>query len=92
MARAPSVPREVGIVISELTNSSRLKWKPSAFGEADGYYVLIRETSSAMWEKKIYTRDRSIEIPYSKDNYFFAVQAVSKEGEESLGVFPAPIR
>lgn len=92
LAKAPSVPREVGIVLSELTNSSRLTWIPPAFGEADGYYVLIRETSSAMWEKKIYTRDRSIEIPYSKDNYFFAVQAVSKEGEESLAVFPAPIR
>ncbi|EPR68700.1 Leucine aminopeptidase-related protein [Cyclobacterium qasimii M12-11B] len=92
LVRAPSVPREVGIVISELTNNTQLTWMPPAFGSAVGYYVLMRETSSSMWEKKIYTRDTAIEIPYSKDNYFFAVQAVSEGGEESLAVFPVPIR
>tara|TARA_R110001592_G_scaffold362545_1_gene676933 strand:+ start:212444 stop:213697 length:1254 start_codon:yes stop_codon:yes gene_type:complete len=92
LARAPSVPREVGILISELTNNSQLTWVAPAFGEAEGYYVLMRETSSSMWEKKIYTKDTTIEIPYSKDNYFFAVQAVSNEGEESMPVFPIPIR
>jgi hypothetical protein len=45
-----------------------------------------------MWEKKIYTEETSIDLPYSKDNYFFAVQAVNESGEESLAVFPVPVR
>jgi hypothetical protein len=31
-----------------------------------------------------------MELPYSKDNYFFAVQSVSEDGNESLPVVPAP--
>jgi len=92
LAKAPSAPREVGIVISELTNHTQLTWIAPKWGEAKGYYVLIRETNASMWEKKIYTKDTAIEIPYSKDNYFFAVQAVGEGGEESLAVFPVPLR
>jgi hypothetical protein len=92
LAKAPSVPLEVGIDISKLTNSSKLVWKAPANGKVEGYYVLIRETSMPMWEKKIYTKETSIDLPYSKDNYFFAVQAVNETGEESLSVFPVPVR
>jgi hypothetical protein len=92
LAKAPLVPLEVGIDISKLSNSSKLVWKASANGKVEGYYVLIRETSAPMWEKKIYTKGTSIDLPYSKDNYFFAVKAVNESGEESLAVFPVPVR
>jgi len=39
-----------------------------------------------------YTTATNIELPYSKDNYFFAVQAVSGAGNESLPVVPLPGR
>src|SRR5690606_15214520 len=39
------------------------------------YYVLIRETSGPVWQKKIRVEGTSATLPYSKDNYFFAVQA-----------------
>ncbi len=29
-------------------------------------------------------------LPYSKDNYYFAVQSVSEDGNESLPVLPVP--
>jgi len=50
--------------------------------------VLMRETTSAVWQRKIFTTQTSISLPYSKDNYFFAVQSVSEDGNESLPVVP----
>lgn len=92
LAGAPSVPQNVGIRISELTNSTQLVWEEPKNGQVAGYYVLLRETSFSMWEKKFYTKETAIDLPYSKDNYFFAVQAVGKGGQESLAVFPKPVR
>ncbi|WP_439482771.1 M20/M25/M40 family metallo-hydrolase [Cyclobacterium plantarum] len=92
LATAPSVPEAVGVDISGLSNSSLLRWQAPEHGIARGYYILMRETSSAMWERKFYTEDLEMELPYSKDNYFFAVQAVGEQGAESLAVFPRPVR
>lgn len=90
LAQAPSQPTQVQISVRGLSNSSTLLWEKPSFGEAKGYYVLMRETSSPMWEKKFYTTEMTLTLPYSKDNYFFAVQAVSENGSESLPVFPTP--
>lgn len=89
LAKAPSMPMEVKIDVKELTNTSYLYWKAPATGKVKGYYILIRETTSATWQKKIFTTSSSIRLPYSKDNYFFAVQSVSNDGNESLPVIPA---
>ena len=91
LASAPSEPQSVGIDVRRLSNTSTLKWEAPANGKAKGYYVLMRETDSSMWEKKFYTEDTSLTIPYSKDNYFFAVQSVGEKGHESMAVFPQPI-
>jgi len=45
-----------------------------------------------LWQKKIFTTETSAKLPYSKDNYFFAVQSVSENGNESLPVLPSPAR
>jgi hypothetical protein len=89
LAKAPSVPQEVKVDVKNLTNSTYLYWKESKAGKPKGYYVLMRETTSPVWQKKFYTTDTSLRVPYSKDNYFFAVQAVSEAGNESLPVVPA---
>jgi hypothetical protein len=91
LAHAPSMPQEVKIDVRGLTNSSTLSWKAPLHGKAKGYYVLMRETASSMWEKKFYTEETSLKLPYSKDNYFFAVQAVGEMGAESLPAFPTPL-
>jgi hypothetical protein len=90
LANSAGMPQEVRIDVRGLTNKSSLNWKAPTQGKVKGYYVLMRETSSPMWEKKFFTTEPTLTLPYSKDNYFFAVQSVSETGEESLAVFPSP--
>ena len=91
LADAPGMPQDVRIDVRGLSNSTSLIWKAPLYGKTKGYYVLMRETSSSMWEKKFYTEETSLKLPYSKDNYFFAVQTVSEQGLESLPVIPSPL-
>jgi Zn-dependent M28 family amino/carboxypeptidase len=88
LAKAPSIPQEVRIDVRNLTNTSTINWKAPKNGKVKGYYVLIRETTSPVWQKKIFTTEATITLPYSKDNYFFAVQSVNESGNESLAVIP----
>lgn len=88
LAKAPAMPEEVKIDVKKLGNTSYLYWKAPKTGLVKGYYVLMRETTSAYWQKKFFTSDTEIILPYSKDNYFFAVQSVNETGNESLPVVP----
>ncbi len=88
LAKAPSMPQEVKIDVKRLTNYSYLSWQAPKTGKLKGYYILIRETTSAFWQKKIFTTALEYQLPYSKDNYFFAVQSVNESGNESLPVVP----
>lgn len=92
LAKSPTVPQEVNILMAGLGNATSLTWKAPATGKLRGYYVLIRETTSATWQKKFFTTNTDIKLPYSKDNYFFAVQSVSEEGNEGLPVVPGVMR
>jgi len=92
LAKAPAPPKEVSMEVN-LGNITNLWWEePTTGPKAKGYNVLMRETYQPFWEKKIYVEDTKIEIPYSKDNYFFAVQPVGEEGHLSQIVIPAPKR
>ncbi|WP_057938188.1 M28 family metallopeptidase [Algoriphagus resistens] len=91
LANSADQPQEVRIDVRGLSNKSILLWSAPKTGKVKGYYVLMRETSSAMWERKFWTTETTLTLPYSKDNYFFAVQSVSESGAESLPVFPAPL-
>lgn len=89
LAKAPSVPQDVRILdVQKLTNYTSIGWKAPKSGKVKGYYVLIRETTSPVWQKKIFTTQTEYNLPYSKDNYFFGVQSVSESGNESLPVIP----
>ncbi len=92
LALSPFSPTDVGIEIKELTNFSDLVWKASELKVPFGYNILIRETASSHWEKTIFTKDTKIKIPFSKDNYFFGVQAVDELGHCSLPIFPIPVK
>jgi hypothetical protein len=89
LAKASSAPQMVLVDVKNLTNSTTLSWKAPKNGKAKGYFILMRETTSPVWQKKIYTAQTTLTVPYSKDNYFFAVQSVSEGGNESLPVVPA---
>jgi hypothetical protein len=88
LAKAPAVPDSVKLDVKKLSNSSYIFWNKPKAGTVKGYYILIRETTSAFWQKKIFTTATSVTLPYSKDNYFFAVQSVNESGNESLPVVP----
>ena len=86
LAKSPSPPQEVKIDVWGLSNSTSLNWKTPKTGKVKGYYVLMRETTSPVWQKKFFTAQTELRLPYSKDNYFFAVQSVTEEGNEGLPV------
>lgn len=88
LAKSPGMPQEVKIEVRKLTNYTILNWKAPQYGKPKGYYVLMRESNWPFWQKKFYTTQTDMQLPYSKDNYFFAVQAVGEEGNESLPVVP----
>ena len=88
LAKAPSQPEAVKIEIKNLSNTTSLSWQRPKTGSIKGYYILIRETPGPVWEKKIFTTATQVTLPYSKDNYFFAVQSVNESGNESLPVVP----
>jgi Zn-dependent M28 family amino/carboxypeptidase len=92
LAKSPSMPQEVKVETRRLTNYTNLTWKTPVSGKVKGYYVLMRETTSPVWEKKMFTTDTKMDLSFSKDNYFFAVQSVSEGGNESLPVIPTPGR
>jgi hypothetical protein len=89
LSKAPPMPEDVKIDVKKLGNNSYLYWNAPKTGTPKGYYLLMRESTSAFWQKKIFTAGTSITVPFSKDNYFFAVQSVNADGNESLPVVPA---
>ena len=88
LAKAPSSPQEVKVDVKNLSNSTFLFWKAPISGSNKGYYVLMRETSSPVWQRKFYTTATEMRLPYSKDNYLFAVQSAGTEDNESLPIVP----
>ena len=88
LAKSPQRPENVKMDVKDLTNSTTLSWEKPLSGKVKGYTVLVRETASSVWTEKIFTTSTSITIPYSKDNYLFAVRSVSENGNESLPAIP----
>jgi hypothetical protein len=92
LAKAPPVPEEVKVQTRKLENFTSLFWKAPLHGKVTGYYILMRETTSAVWQKKFFTTGLEMKLPYSKDNYFFGLQSISEAGNESLPVIPEVAR
>jgi Peptidase family M28 len=88
LAKAPPAPLDVKIDVKKLGNTSFIYWKAPATGDTKGYYVMMRETTASVWQKKFFTNAAEMVLPYSKDNYFFAVQSVNAAGNESQPVVP----
>lgn len=93
LALAPAEPVNCGIIVTGLTNKTTISWETSAKGvKPAGYFILMRETFQPLWEKKIFVTGNEVTLPYSKDNYFFAIQSVDAAGHESIAVFPGQAR
>ena len=92
LAWSAQEPENVVVLTSGLTNKTALKWEAPKGKTPAGYYILMRETTSPFWEKKIFVKETSASIAYSKDNYYFGVQSVDENGHESLVITPRPGR
>jgi len=92
LAWAPSAPNSVKIG-GAVKASTTLSWNASDHPELAGYKVYWRETTSPQWQ---YSRFVGKVNEYTLnniviDNYYFGVAAVSKEGNESVVVFPTDL-
>jgi hypothetical protein len=93
LAMAPNEPVNCGIRMSGSANRTTLGWEAPRGGKKPaGYFVLMRDTYMPLWQKKIFVTGTEITLPYSRDNYFFAIQSVDEYGHESLPVFPGQSR
>ena len=94
LAHAPARPKNVGIVTARLTNDTDLKWDANTEPDLAGYEIVWRETASPVWtNSRAVGNVTSFTMPgMSKDNYFFGVRAVDKQGNRSPVSFPRPVR
>jgi hypothetical protein len=94
LALAPARPKNVGLVTTRLTNDTELKWDANKEPDLAGYEIVWRDTTSPIWTN---TRPTGNVTTFtlkgmSKDNYFFGVRAVDKQGNRSPVSFPHPVR
>ena len=94
LALAPAKPKGVSIVTKLLTNDTELKWDANTDTDLAGYEVVWRDTTSAEWTGSALvgvTNTYTIK-GMSKDNYFFGVRAIDKNGNKSPVVYSLPVR
>ena len=94
LANAPAKPRNVGIVTGRLTNDTELKWDANDDADIASYEVVWRDTTSPEWTNSVNVGNviTYIAKDMSKDNYFFGVRAVDRNGNKSPVVYPRPMR
>ena len=94
LALAPAPPQKVEMDAVELENDTVLHWKANREPDLRGYRVVWRETSAALWEHAAFVGNvtQYTARGLSKDNYFFGVQAVDRDGNISVASYPAPLR
>ncbi|HVQ40509.1 MAG TPA: M28 family metallopeptidase [Pyrinomonadaceae bacterium] len=91
LALAPARPKNTELG-GGLADDSTLKWDPSKEPDIAGYEIVWRDTTSPVWTN---SRPVGNVTTYtmkgmSKDNYFFGVRAVDKEGNRSPASYPRP--
>jgi len=93
MALAPNRPRNVAILTARLSNDTDLKWDANKEPDLAGYEIVWRDTTSPVWtNSKAVGNVTSFTMKgMSKDNYFFGVRAVDKDGNRSVVSYPRPV-
>lgn len=91
LALAPARPKNV-LVTTGLANDTELKWDANAEPDVAGYEIVWRDTTAAVWANSRWIgKVTSFTMNgMSKDNYFFGVRAVDKEGNRSPASYPRP--
>jgi Peptidase family M28 len=87
----PARPESASVLTKELDNRTQLKW--TAVPGAASYEVVRRKTTDATWTDATDVGNvTSVTMPYSKDNWLFAIRAVDAQGHRGVPAFPLPVR
>jgi Zn-dependent M28 family amino/carboxypeptidase len=91
LAQAPGTPKGVVIDTTQLTNETTLRWQRGTSTDLAGYEVVWRETTAPDWTNVLAVGDvTTVTIDLSKDNVFFGVRAVDRDGHRSPVAAPQP--
>ena len=91
LAQAPGTPKGVVIDTTQLTNETTLRWQRGTSADLAGYEVVWRETTAPDWTNVLRVGDvTTVTIDLSKDNVFFGVRAVDRDGHRSPVAAPQP--
>jgi len=92
LAWAPARPKNVVILTARLSNDTDLKWDANKEPELAGYEIVWRDTTSPVWtHSKVIGNVTSFTMKgMSKDNFFFGVRAIDKDGNRSPVSYPKP--
>jgi Zn-dependent M28 family amino/carboxypeptidase len=91
LAFAPARPKNVSVATG-LSNDTELKWDANQEPDIAGYEIVWRDTTSPVWtnSKAVGNVLTFTMKGMSKDNYFFGVRAIDKEGNRSPATYPRP--
>jgi hypothetical protein len=94
MALAPAAPSKVEMDFARLENDTTLRWEANKEPDIAGYKIVWRETTAPFWQHEVFAGNvtRYTVKRVSKDNFLFGVQAVDKDGNASMAVYPKPYR
>jgi hypothetical protein len=94
LALAPARPKNVGMVTTRLGNDTELKWDANTDSDIASYEIVWRDTTSPVWTNSLNIGNLTTYVmkAMSKDNYFFGVRAVDKDGNKSPVSFPKPVK
>jgi hypothetical protein len=92
LASAPARPKNV-VLPTALSDDTEIRWDANKEPDLAGYEIVWRDTTEATW-----THSRAVGNVstftmkgMSKDNYFFGVRAIDKEGNRSPASYPRPL-
>ena len=93
LSLAPAAPQKVQMRTAKLENDSTMVWQANSEPDVAGYRIVWRETTAANWQGSTFVGNvTEATVKLSKDNYFFGVQAVDKDGNVSVATYPTPLR
>jgi hypothetical protein len=93
LALAPAAPAGVQVRTAQLENATTLLWQPNTEPDLAGYRIVWRATTADQWQgAQDVGNVTEARVKLSKDNYFFGVQAIDRDGNVSVASYPMPLR